>query len=194
MIFLSNYRLTYRDNLKMRLYNSNAVHGAVYRLFMANKLQAGRILYADKGFRNGTRQILILSGAMPEVGEFGEISTKTVPERFLEFSAYDFEIVINPVRRNSLSRKLEPVRGKEAILEWFENHSADWGFKTMHLEIGGEWADRFSKSASGEVTLSKANASGVLQVTSHENFVNSFRNGIGRGKAFGCGMLQLRPV
>lgn len=194
MIFLSNYCLTYRDNLKMRLHNTNAVHGAVYRLFGSGKAGNSRILYADKGFRNGIRQILILSGLMPQIGEFGQITTKTVPERFLEFAAYNFEIVINPVRRSSVSRKIEPVRGSEAIQEWFENHSAAWGFRTMHLEVDGEWADRFVKSPEGKVTLSKAQISGVLEVASREIFINSFKNGIGRGKAFGCGLLQLRPV
>lgn len=53
--------------------------------------------------------------------------------------------------------------------------------------------DRFQKSKC-LVTLQKAKVTGLLEVEKHDIFVNSVYNGIGRGKAFGCGLLQIVPA
>ena len=45
-----------------------------------------------------------------------------------------------------------------------------------------------------KVTLSQADLRGTLEVTDKDIFSESFANGIGRGRAFGCGLLQIIPV
>ena len=44
------------------------------------------------------------------------------------------------------------------------------------------------------VTISRAIITGALKVVDREKFRNSFYNGIGRERAFGCGLLQLAPI
>lgn len=43
------------------------------------------------------------------------------------------------------------------------------------------------------VTLNKADISGVLVVENDKLFTDAVLNGIGRSKAFGCGLLQVIP-
>jgi CRISPR system Cascade subunit CasE len=44
------------------------------------------------------------------------------------------------------------------------------------------------------VTIAYATIQGMLRVTQREDFVKSFTKGIGRARAFGCGLLQLVPT
>lgn len=45
-----------------------------------------------------------------------------------------------------------------------------------------------------EVRFSSVDYTGLLEVTNAERFHCSLRNGIGRSRAFGCGMWMIRPV
>ena len=51
------------------------------------------------------RQLLILSDRQPREPEYGEfVRTEPIPEAFFGFSAYRFEIVVNPVKRDSRTK------------------------------------------------------------------------------------------
>ena len=52
---------------------------------------------------------------------------------------------------------------------------------------------RFAKDGH-DVSLKTSLIQGVLRVTDRERFKESFVKGIGRGRAFGCGLLQIVPV
>jgi CRISPR system Cascade subunit CasE len=45
-----------------------------------------------------------------------------------------------------------------------------------------------------DVTIESALLTGVLHVRNREKFIYCFKNGIGKGKAFGLGLLQLAPL
>lgn len=192
MTFLTRYRLSHRDCLKMRLTNTYEVHKAVYSLFP--KGEDNRILYADKGFRDGWRHILILSGIKPETEDPNRVDFRPVPEKFLDFPGYVFDVEINAVRRQNATGKLEAIGDRDDIRGWFEERAPTWGFAARSVQVGQHWADIFYKSRDKRVTLAKASLSGILEVRDRDVFKRSFRNGIGRGKAFGCGLLQLRPL
>lgn len=194
MRWLSVYNLTYNDAIKLRLKDSYSLHKTVYSLFPEEVNKGARILYADRGFRNGIRKILVLSAHEPESGDIGSIQTKRVPECLLEFESYNFEIIINPVRRINSTGKLEPVRKRDEICAWFRERARNWGFECWHVETGPVWVDSFFKAPHMPVTLSKARITGSLAVRERDRFRRSFRDGLGRGRAFGCGLLQLEPV
>ena len=44
------------------------------------------------------------------------------------------------------------------------------------------------------MTLAQAHVSGQLQVIDRDRFQESFAQGIGRGRSFGCGLLQIVPL
>lgn len=191
MRYLSRYTLSHRETLRLRLKDAYRTHQFVYSLFPREDERPGRVLYVDKGFRLGVREILILSGAQPKLESYGRLAVKPVPDRFLGYRAYYFETVINPVKRKNASGQIESIRDREKIAEWFDDKAASWGFRPLQFQIGEVWADRFWKGDQ-EITLSRAKINGGFEVTDREAFKKSFRDGIGRGKGFGCGLLQLR--
>jgi len=69
-----------------------------------------------------------------------------------------------------------------------------WGFAVHEssLLVADMAVDAFHKGG-GLVTLGKATLTGSLHVTDREAFIASVSNGIGKGRAFGCGLLQIIP-
>ena len=90
---------------------------------------------------------------------------------------------------------MEPVRGDENIIQWFADRAPRWGFSVDPgaVEVTSKKVVTFRKDNS-KVTLSQADLRGTLEVTDKDIFSESFANGIGRGRAFGCGLLQIIPV
>ena len=199
MHFLSQYQLTISESRKLKLYDSYSVHKAVFTLFedarLGDRKKPSGVVYADKGMRGGRRTILILSDRKPKEPSVGGIAVRNLPDPYLGYSAYSFEIVINAVKRDSKTGKIIPIKGRQSIAEWFLKKSPSWGFSVPESSfmVAKIEVDRFQKSKS-LVTLQKAKVTGLLEVEKHDIFVNSVYNGIGRGKAFGCGLLQIVPA
>ena len=109
---------------------------------------------------------------------------------------YTFEVVVNPVYKDSKTEKRLPVKGREAISEWFVKRAeSSWGFSVAAegLEVKQVRVQQFEKK-SCRVTLQQALIKGRLHVTDREKFRRSFERGIGKGRAFGCGLLQIVPI
>lgn len=134
---------------------------------------------------------------------------------------FGFRVTLNPVTstRQSLakptasqeqtlkSRKPVRVGHRTAFhqLEWFVGRTtggnSTWGFETVggrngpEVQISSRERLRFKKPASGHVvTLETVTFDGRLIVTDVEHMTNSIVNGIGKGKAYGCGLITLAPV
>jgi CRISPR system Cascade subunit CasE len=122
----------------------------------------------------------------------------------LDYEHYRFEVVINPTKREKLERsetgkkvsgKIIALRKREEIATWFIEKAPHWGFKVSpeHLEVREIEVKRFEKGGQ-TITQGQAKLIGRLTVTDKEKFVQSFQQGIGRGRAFGCGLLQIVPL
>lgn len=188
-------------NLKIR--DAYSIHRVVYDLFddvrteeqKRNSVPSG-ILYADKGGDFHRRKVVILTDRAPKKPVYGEIESKIISSTFLQHTHYAFEVTLNPGKRDNQSRKILPVRGREAITSWFiERAEAEWGFKVnpVNLQIEEMRIQRFEK-ASHTVTHGSATLKGELAVLEPARFVQSFSQGIGRGRAFGFGLLQIVPL
>lgn len=198
MMYVSHYLLSLRDCRALHLTDSYSLHRVVYGLFAdVRRGMPGPsgILFADKGGRNGLRCILILSDRKAMTPEHGRLESRELPATFLDFPEYRFEIIVNPVRKNRSSGKREPVRGRSAVESWFLEKAPSWGFlpRPETVQVADITVDIFPKDGKN-VTLSKARITGTLAVTDRERFTFNFTRGIGHGKAFGCGLLQLAPL
>ena len=197
MMYLSAYRLSRTDSRHLRLTDCYSVHRVVYDLFDPVRSEGEQthsgILYVDKGEDRQERLVLILSNRLPKTPAYGKVETRTLERSHLDFSTYRFEIVVNPVRRNNQTRKIVSVRGRAAIARWFMDKAPAWGFAVpeLSLQVAEITVDRFK--AKEAVTLGKARLTGMLHVTDRQRFVQSVCQGIGRGRAFGCGLLQIVP-
>ena len=195
---LSRYLLSPADRRALRWTDTYSLHRIVYDLFEdvrgKDKQASSGILFADKGIRQGISQIVILSDRLPRPPQRGTLETRPLPQSYLQAQAYHFEVVVNPVRRENRSGKLIPVRGREAIATWFCERASAWGIAVHEpsLQVTDTQVDRFNKDGA-TATIAKATLVGQLTVMERDSFVQAVCQGIGRARAFGCGLLQIVP-
>lgn len=195
-------RLSRLDIAALKVIDTYSLHRVVYDLFddvrnddqKRSSVSSG-VLYADKGGDFHSRQILILSARTPLKPKHGELEVKEVPENLLNYEHYRFEITINPTKRDKKSRKIIAIRGREEVTQWFANKAPEsWGFTvyTPTLQVNNLSVNQFEKKGH-LVTLGSATLQGHLTVNDRAKFIKSFHQGIGRGRAFGFGLLQIVP-
>lgn len=193
-----------RKNIKdLRVTDAYSLHRVVYDLFEDVRSEtekhasvASGILYADKGGDFNNRKILILSHRNPCIPKHGKIESKPIPENFLYYDNYGFEVIANPTKRDKSTGKTVAICGREAVTQWFVDKSPkSWGFsvKPESLQIQNLDVQRFKKG-DHTVTQGRAVLKGELSVIDPERFIQSFKLGIGRGRAFGFGLLQIVPL
>lgn len=114
---------------------------------------------------------------------------------------WQFRLKANPVKNKALAEKTE--RGKvlahvtpEQQKTWLMNRSASCGFSLTPEQFDvthTAWL-RFYKGSGPRVTLKTAVFEGSLRIEDLQLFKQTLTQGIGRGKAYGCGLLTLaRP-
>lgn len=195
----------------LRITDPYSLHRVVYSLFedvrspeAKGASQTSGILYADHGGefvnRELSRKILLLADRMPADridGRYGQVQSKPIPPRFLEHTHYRFKVVVNPTQRDRATGKTRPVKGRDAIAAWFaERAPQSWGFEVSaaHLQVDRVEVLQFKDKKQHPVTLAQAHLQGQFRVTDRAQFQSSFAQGIGRGRAFGCGLLQIVPL
>lgn len=191
----------------LKITSPYSLHRVVYSLFedvrSEQEKQASNssgLLYAEQGGDYKSRKILLLSNRPPKErvdGLYGEVQSKAISDSFLHHTHYRFKVIVNPTKRDSASKKLVPIRGREAVHDWFaERAKTSWGFEVTpaQLQVDSINVLQFKDKNQCDITMAQAQVQGTLQVTDEQQFINSFRQGIGRGRAFGCGLLQLVPL
>lgn len=205
--YISLVSLSPVDCAWLKITDDYSLHRIVCSLFYPNDQNPsnpikGGILWRVAGYKPqvGVR-ILLLSDRLPEK-QLGRLDTKEIPERFLSYDFYRFSVRINPTVRSRdasnprKSGKIRAVTSNDDIRSWFEKRSSRWGFEAdpFRIEIGPRRVVTFPHKKDGQITLFQVDLSGVLKVTDRTAFTRAFYSGIGRGKAFGCGLLQIVPV
>ena len=191
----------------LRITDPYSLHRVVYSLYPdvrsdtdKSRSRASGILYADQGGDHRGRKILMLAGRQPAQrveDQYGEVLCKPLPDGFLDHAHYRFKVIVNPTRRDSASRKLIAVRGREAVADWFvERAASSWGFSIDRAQLQVDRIEvlQFSDKQQRPVTIAQAHIQGVLHVSDPHQFKLSFTQGIGRARAYGCGLLQIVPV
>jgi CRISPR system Cascade subunit CasE len=85
---------------------------------------------------------------------------------------------------------------KEYITKWLADRSENAGFTINpdDLRIDAYRQHRALKKTAKPLQYSTVDYCGILTVTDIEKFKNTLFNGLGRSKAFGCGLLLIKPV
>lgn len=189
------YRLDRAACQKLGIRDAYGVHKAVYSLFPPQEGKTRDFLFADKGGDARGRQILILSERTPLAPAHGTLETKDISERFLEHDLYGFEVTLNPTKRDSKTGKTVAIAGADALRAWFLEKAPGFGFsvEAATLEVCRTGVLRYAKDGA-TCTHNTATFIGKLSVTDREAFKNSFKQGIGRAKSFGFGLLQIVPL
>jgi len=197
--------LSRKDVNALRITDDYSLHRVVYSLFEDVRSEAEKrssvpsgFLFADKGGDAKGRQILILSDRPPLQPAHGTLSESwTVPDQFLQHRFYKFEVTLNPTRKENKSGRRVPIKTREEVAAWFGGKSlSSWGFSVdpARLDVRMLPVMQFNKQGDRPVTHGAASVSGMLRVENRDLFIESFNKGIGRGRAFGFGLLQIEPL
>ncbi|GAB79421.1 CRISPR system Cascade subunit CasE [Austwickia chelonae] len=131
--------------------------------------------------------------------------------RLADGQRWRFRLSANPVhvlRQEGAPRgKVVPHVTAHQQEQWLREHGAGWGFSICDPEgaaeggvvVTGRQADAFSRGdpaggRRGRVTISRVQFDGALTVTDVGLFREALVGGMGRAKAYGCGLMTLaRP-
>ncbi|MBD3768068.1 MAG: type I-E CRISPR-associated protein Cas6/Cse3/CasE [Gammaproteobacteria bacterium] len=204
LAYVSVLRLSRHDVKVLKITDAYSLHKQVYGLFEDVRSNADKndgassgILWADKGGDFNHRHVLMLSNRKPhQTPQFGEVETRIIKPSFVQHDRYGFEIKLNPSKRNKQTGKVEAIRKRDDIALWaIERAHKSWGFEILpdHLQVTINPALQFVKNGQ-TVTHNSAHLKGELRVTDRSAFIDSFLHGIGRGKTFGFGLLQIIPL
>ena len=99
----------------------------------------------------------------------------------------NFKLRANPVVRSN--KKVYPIKEEQKLVEWLQKQGQKHGFSIDFVSVSKNEVLSFS-GKTGEQTHNSVMFSGKLTVENIELFKSSVENGIGRGKAFGLGLLM----
>ncbi|CAE6710892.1 type I-E CRISPR-associated protein Cas6/Cse3/CasE [Candidatus Nitrotoga fabula] len=204
LAYASVLRLNRTDMKILNIKDAYSLHKIVYGLFddarsdieKHTSISSG-IVYTDKGGDFNSRQILMLSNRKPhQTPQFGEVITKPIHLDFLAHQRYTFEVTLNPSKRDNQTGKIVPIRGRKDIEQWFkERATKSWGFSINPENLQTEKVSVQVFEKMGKIiTHGSATLKGELKVINQDRFIISFIRGIGRGRAFGFGLLQIVPL
>ena len=99
-------------------------------------------------------------------------------------------------RRNGFSEEEENQHVRKKTIGWIKNRAAKSGFSIEAGKIGFEGYRQYSfyKKNKERIKFSTVDYYGILRVEDSEAFQRSLFHGIGKKKAFGCGLLLIKPV
>lgn len=145
--------------------------------------------------------------ATAEVTDYGPFL-----RRLTKGQTFQFRLTANPVR--SLKRQgsargvVSPHITATSQLDWLLSRCSDWGFAVPLIDgeptarVVGRGTNQFgrvSRDVDGArrrdaVAVSTATFDGVLEVADAERLRTALVVGMGRAKAYGCGLMTLAPV
>lgn len=188
------------------LYTPSILHGAVEASFTGER--ARRLWRVD--VLRGQTYLLLLSGEKPELlgvqEQFGfpdqPWETKDyqpLMDRIAAGSQWRFRLQCNPTKSVPAGQdkrgRVEAITLAARQREWLTRQGTTHGFRVSEDGfdvVSSEWR-RFHKGneQGREVVLLQAVFEGVLTVTDAEAFKLTLTKGIGRGKAYGLGMMTV---
>lgn len=103
---------------------------------------------------------------------------------------------IMPKNEQGIREELHTITEHRACKEWLERRK-NLGFEVVEPDksLLIQQYDQVRFRHKGNTTiLSRVDMNGMLKVTDVATFYENLTNGIGHGKAFGCGLLLIRPI
>lgn len=188
------------------LTNPAVMHGVVQSSLSAKEIRA--LWRVD--LLNGNRYLLMISPEEPDlerlagqIGIPGEPSSKDY-DAFLEGIAaddsYRYKITGNPTVADGkggiipLAKRSEGRHFARCEEDWLERKGENRGFDLRSCRITARDTIHFQKSLACRVTIHRVTYEGLLTVRDPDTFRHVLTDGIGREKAYGCGLLTVVPA
>ena len=172
------------DDRSRKLWRIDSLGGELYLMILSNQkpdLSVIALQFGDTGRAGETREYDGLLGRIKK----GDI--------------WQFRLTANPVKTDNVKQgqgKKRAVTIVDFQKQWLMNRAEKNGFRLNEDSfdvVQNQWC-RFFKKDNRVVTLLSVTFEGLLEVTDEELFRNTLVNGIGRGKAYGMGLMTvMRP-
>ena len=194
-----------RRSTMIALTSPQKFHGAVENSFSGERRR--RLWRLDS--LNGKLYLLLLSEELPDLtGLCAQFGTGAAPEtrryeplleRVTPGSCWQFRLTANPTRSKKDSADhtargtLKPCYLEVEQEEWLWAQAAKHGFALREEEFTVtrvQW-QHFAKHGTRPVTLLAVTYEGILQVTDAQQFRALLCQGMGRGKAYGLGLMTV---
>ena len=194
-----------RRETMVALVSPQKFHGAVENSFSGERRR--RLWRLDQ--LGGKLYLLLLSEGVPDLTALCEqFGTGTAPEtrpyeplleRVTAGSCWQFRLTANPTRSKKdpddlMARgTLKPCYLEVEQEEWLRAQAAKHGFAVSEgsFVVTRKQTYHFKKNGTRPVTLLAVTYEGVLQVTDPEAFKALLCEGVGRGKAYGLGLMTI---
>ena len=194
-----------RRETMVALVSPQKFHGAVENSFSGERRR--RLWRLDQ--LGGKLYLLLLSEGVPDLTALCEqFGTGTAPEtrpyeplleRVTAGSCWQFRLTANPTRSKKdpadlMARGiLKPCYLEVEQEEWLRAQAAKHGFAVSEgsFVVTRKQTYHFKKNGTRPVTLLAVTYEGVLQVTDPEAFKALLCEGVGRGKAYGLGLMTI---
>ena len=196
------------------LASPNALHGIVSRAFTTAPGAGERVLWRlDTG--TDRHKLYVVSDEVPDTShlerEFGTDPGAAETHDYDGFlgrlrsgQEWRFRLRANPTKTvpTAVGKRSERrgIHSEPEQLAWLLRKAESAGFAIPTNRIGvpeaiaRERATLRFRRESAEVTLATAAFDGILTVADADALRTALRAGIGRGKAYGCGLLTLAPL
>jgi CRISPR system Cascade subunit CasE len=203
LAFATVFTLSPQEIRALKIRDTYSLHKIVYSLFEKTRTdediakgESSGILWKELDNVDNKITILIVSDRKPhQTPMFGKIETREIKVIFLDNDMFAFEVILNPSKKDK-SGKIVPLKTIKEVEDWFLKKSIEQlGFDVIHekLDIKKEQTLDFKKG-DNHVVQNRFTIKGIFKVTDKEKFKQTFLNGIGRGKSFGLGLLQILPL
>ncbi|MBW8484438.1 type I-E CRISPR-associated protein Cas6/Cse3/CasE [Actinomadura parmotrematis] len=184
------------------------LHRRIMKLFPADlgdqaRLQAA-VLFRIEETRSGTG-ILVQSNLKPDLERlpdtYGTARSKTLSpllESLRNGATVNYRITANATSKlgkNTTAgrpKQIVPLTGPDAD-DWWRRQAEAAGL-VLHSLTSTPLDSATGNRQGGRMTHVRTRFDGTATITDHQALLTRIRSGIGRGKAFGCGLLTVAPA
>lgn len=201
-MYLTKVQISLDDALRARLTDAYTWHQQLWTTFPGRDGEP-RDFLTRVDQRERSLQALVLSPAPPQPVRWGSWETRAVAETFLAHERYVFALRANPtvkrvVRDEGGARRKNGRRtricGHQDLVYWLERKASEAGFTVEPGVSIGAPVDQISWRCRSKVVHARVEFEGILRVTDRDRFRRAYCSGIGPAKAFGFGLLLLKPL
>lgn len=212
MLYLSKLILSSEQERAEHLYDIYRLHQKLWKAFEAGEGSQKRdFLFRIDSINSRDKEILLQSATEPQWdGLFlpKHVQVKCYSPKFGEGQKFFFYLRANAVvAKKQVGKKHSakiPIRPRDYILPvyhednrsteykgWLAEQGKKYGFQLCEASRVGTAYARGKKVQNQPIQLTGQNLQGYLKITDAVAFTTAYVQGLGRGKAFGFGMLSL---
>jgi CRISPR system Cascade subunit CasE len=108
---------------------------------------------------------------------------------------YQFRLKANPSKRDNKTKKTRGIYHNSEQIAWLERKGEQHGFKVTGIDVIPTPKTYGKKSQEmPPISIYSVLFQGMLQVTDSDSFTRCLREGIGRGRSYGCGLLSIAKL